>query len=173
MILFPNNLGRELAEKLAFSLEKNQHLTKAKDAEMSASPILLSQRRLASSYMDETRSREKGSGRHESLSYPKETKFKLGKALVEKFKDGEIRIKIEEKLEGEDVFVLGCLKPPTDNLLEFVLLADAVKRLKPKSLTFVITYFPYARQDRYFEGEPLSAEVLANIINSLKANKVI
>ena len=70
------------------------------------------------------------------------SEIKLGKVLLDRFKDGEIRVKIEERIEGEDVFVLGCLKPPTDNLLEFVLLADAVKRLKPKSLTFVITYFP-------------------------------
>lgn len=111
-------------------------------------------------------------GRELAEKVSKKSKIPLGKALIKRFRDREIRIKIEEDLKGKDVFVFGCLKPPADNILEFVLLVDSVKRLNPKSLTLIIPYLGYARQDRYFEGEPLSAEVVSGIINSLGAGKI-
>ncbi len=99
-------------------------------------------------------------------------KIKFGHSEIGRFKDGEIRIVIEEDIRGLDIIVFGCLKPPADNLLEFVLLVDAIKILKPSSITLMITYLPYSRQDKYFRGEPESGKRIIEIINSLGADRV-
>jgi ribose-phosphate pyrophosphokinase len=101
--------------------------------------------------------------------------MRLGEARVERFADGEIRIKIEEDVRGNDVFVVQPTCPPVnDNLMELLLLMDAVRRASAERITVVIPYYGYARQDRKDEGRvPISAKLVANMIVNAGANRVL
>ncbi len=96
------------------------------------------------------------------------------KVFVGRFSDGEIRVKIEESIRGESVFIIQSTNPPSDNLMELLLMIDAAKRASSRNITAVIPYFGYARQDRKDEPRvPISAKLVANIIEKSGADRVI
>ena len=98
----------------------------------------------------------------------------MGKVSINRFKDGEIKIKIEENIRGMDVFIVQPTFSPGDNLLELLLFLDAAKRASAKGITAVIPYFGYARQDRKDEPRvPISAKLMANLIITAGANRVL
>src|SRR3989344_397485 len=101
--------------------------------------------------------------------------MKLGKREIIRFADSECRVRIEEDVEGKDVFIIQSLSNPVDEyLMEFLLLGDAVKRGEPRKLTAVIPYHAYARQDRIHRpGECLSAQVVAKMIETVGFDKLI
>lgn len=99
----------------------------------------------------------------------------LAKAHLGAFPDGEIQIKIEEDVRGNDVFVIQPTCPPVNhNLMELLLLIDSLKRASAARITAVIPYFGYARQDRKDEGRvPISAKLVANMLTSAGANRIV
>ncbi len=94
---------------------------------------------------------------------------------VEKFADGEIRVHIQETVRGADVFVLQPTCPPVnDNLMELLILIDALRRASARKVIAVIPYFGYARQDRKHTGRvPISARLVANMIETAGADRVL
>jgi len=89
---------------------------------------------------------------------------KLAKVEIKRFPDDECYVRIDEELDGEDVFVVQTTWPDK-NIIELFLLQDAVKEFDVASLTTVVPYFGYARQDKQFKpGEPISARALARLI---------
>ena len=100
---------------------------------------------------------------------------KLADAVIRKFADGEIFVKINENIRGEDIFIIQSTSPPVnDNLMELLLTIDAAKRASAKRITAVIPYFGYARQDRKDEGRTaISAKLIANLITSAGVNRVV
>lgn len=101
-------------------------------------------------------------------------KIPVGKSVVRRFSDGEMKIKIEENIRGRDVFVVQSTHPPADNLLELLLFLDAAKRASADRITAVIPYFGYSRQDRKDEPRvPISAKLIANLLVSSGANRVL
>ncbi|GAB6071669.1 ribose-phosphate pyrophosphokinase [Venenivibrio stagnispumantis] len=95
--------------------------------------------------------------------------------LVTRFSDGEVRVQINENVRGADVFVIQSLTSPVnDNIMELLLLLDALKRSSTHRITAVIPYFAYARQDRKDKPRvPISAKLLADIIQKAGANRVL
>ncbi len=102
-------------------------------------------------------------------------KIKLSDALVTKFSEGEIRIKINENVRGKDVFVVQPTCPPSnDNLMELLILIDALKRASANRITAVVPYFGYARQDRKDQPRvPITAKLVANLLTVAGANRVL
>jgi len=103
-------------------------------------------------------------------------KTSLGQAMVAKFSDGEIQIEILENVRGKDVFVVQPTCAPTnDNLMELLMLLDALKRSSASRVTAVIPYFGYARQDRRPRSArvPISAKVVADMIGECGADRVL
>jgi ribose-phosphate pyrophosphokinase len=105
----------------------------------------------------------------------KHLKIKLGDAVVDRFSDGEIRAKINENVRGHDVFVVQSTCTPTnDNLMELLIMIDALKRASAKRITAVLPYFGYARQDRKDQPRvPITAKLVANILTTAGANRVL
>lgn len=102
-------------------------------------------------------------------------KIKPSDALVGKFSEGEIRIKINENVRGKDVFVIQpTCPPPNDNLMELLIMIDALKRASSERITAVIPYFGYARQDRKDQPRvPISAKLVANLLTAAGANRIL
>lgn len=102
-------------------------------------------------------------------------KVKLSDALVTKFSEGEARIKINENVRGKDVFVVQPTCPPSnDNLMELLIIIDALKRASASGVTAVIPYFGYARQDRKDQPRvPITAKLVANLITTAGASRVV
>jgi ribose-phosphate pyrophosphokinase len=103
-------------------------------------------------------------------------KTPLGQAMVGKFSDGEIQIEILENVRGRDVFVVQPTCVPTnDNIMELLMLLDALKRSSASRVTAVIPYFGYARQDRRPRSArvPISAKVVADMIGECGADRVL
>ena len=103
-------------------------------------------------------------------------KMPLGKAVVGRFSDGEIMVEIMENVRGRDVFVLQPTCDPTnDNLMELLVMVDAIKRSSAARITTVIPYFGYARQDRRVRSArvPISAKVVANMLESVGVDRVL
>jgi len=95
---------------------------------------------------------------------------------VDRFKDGEINIQINENVRGTDAFIIqSTCAPANDNLMELVLMADALRRASVSQITAVIPYFGYARQDRRVRSArvPISAKVAADMMASVGINHVI
>ena len=93
---------------------------------------------------------------------------------VSRFSDGEINIKIQENIRGTDVFVIQPTFPPAANILELLLMLDAVRRASCRRVTAVIPYFGYARQDRKDQPRvPIGARLMANLITTAGANRVL
>ena len=99
----------------------------------------------------------------------------LSDATIKKFADGEVFVKINENIRGEDLYIIQSTSPPVnDNLMELLIAIDASKRASAKRITAVIPYFGYARQDRKDEGRTsISAKLIANLITSAGANRVV
>ena len=99
----------------------------------------------------------------------------LGKCHIAQFPDGEISIEIHEEVRGREVFVVQTLAmDPNRYLVELLLLIDALKRDAAKSIGVIIPYFGYCRQDRRNKpGVPISAKLMANLISSAGASRVI
>ncbi|MBA7707678.1 Ribose-phosphate pyrophosphokinase [subsurface metagenome] len=99
----------------------------------------------------------------------------LGQADVFRFHDGEIKVKIEESVRGEDVFIIQSTCPPTNEyLMELLIMIDALKRASAERITAVIPYYGYARQDRKTQPrEPITAKLVANLLVSAGANRVL
>ncbi|UCG43845.1 MAG: ribose-phosphate pyrophosphokinase [candidate division WOR-3 bacterium] len=97
-----------------------------------------------------------------------------GAAEIRNFADGEIRVNINENVRGTDVFVIQSTQPPADNLLELLLMIDALRRASAERVTAVIPYYGYGRQDRKDEPRvPLSAKLIANLISRAGADRVL
>ena len=101
--------------------------------------------------------------------------LKLGDCEVEKFSDGEISVKINETIRGADVFIIQSTSyPVNDNLMELLIMIDALKRASAGRITAVIPYFGYARQDRKAKArDPISAKLVANLLTVAGADRVL
>jgi len=102
-------------------------------------------------------------------------KVKLSGALVERFSDAEIRVKINENVRGKDVFVIQPTYPaPNEHLMELLIMIDALKRASSQRITAVIPYFGYARQDRKDQPRvPITAKLVANLLTTAGSNRVL
>ncbi len=100
--------------------------------------------------------------------------MELGDVELGRFSDGEISVKYNENIRGNDVFIIQPTSPPAENILELLLMIDAAHRASAKRITAVLPYFGYARQDR--KDRPrvaLSAKLVANLISTAGANRVL
>ena len=100
----------------------------------------------------------------------------LGKAIVDRFSDGEIQVEIMENVRGRDVFIVQpTCKPTNDNLMELLVLIDAIRRSSAARITAVVPYFGYSRQDRRPRSArvPLTAKVVANMIEVAGSDRVL
>ena len=101
--------------------------------------------------------------------------IELGNARVGRFSDGEIRVEIDESVRGADVYVIqSTCNPVNDNLMELLIMLDALKRASAGSISAVIPYFGYARQDRKAAPRaPISARLVTDLIRRAGANRLI
>ena len=100
----------------------------------------------------------------------------LGKINVDRFSDGEIMVEIAENVRGRDVFILQSLcSPANDNLMELMIIADALRRASVERVTAVIPYMGYARQDRRSRSArvPITAKVVADMIGIMGVSRVL
>lgn len=98
----------------------------------------------------------------------------LGKIEMKKFSDGELWVKYKENIRGRDIFIVQSTHPPSQNIMELLIMIDAAKRASAKRVTAVLPYFGYARQDR--KDQPrvaLTAKLIANLITTAGADRVI
>lgn len=102
-------------------------------------------------------------------------KMPLGKAVVSTFSEGEISVKIEENVRGKDVFIVqSTCPPPNKNLMELLILIDALKRASAKRITTVLPYFGYARQDRKDQPRvPITAKLVANLLTTAGTDRIL
>jgi ribose-phosphate pyrophosphokinase len=101
--------------------------------------------------------------------------LELAQCAVRRFADQEIFVEIQENVRGEDVFVVQSTSfPANDNLMELLIIIDALRRASARRITAVIPYFGYARQDRKsLARTPISAKLVANMITTAGANRVL
>ncbi|OEG00291.1 ribose-phosphate pyrophosphokinase [Vulcanibacillus modesticaldus] len=99
----------------------------------------------------------------------------VGDAEVAHFSDGEIQVKLNESVRGSDVFVIQpTCAPVNENLMELLIMVDALKRASAKSINVVIPYYGYARQDRKARArDPITAKLVANLIETAGAHRMI
>lgn len=99
----------------------------------------------------------------------------MGDAKVTHFSDGEIRVKLNESVRGADIFIIQpTCAPVNDNLMELLIMVDALKRASAKSINIVMPYYGYARQDRKARArDPITAKLVANLIVTAGANRLI
>ena len=97
------------------------------------------------------------------------------KADVRRFSDMEVFVEVQENVRGEDMFVIQSTSyPANDNLMELLIMIDALRRASARRITAVIPYFGYARQDRKVGPRtPISAKLVANMITEAGANRVL
>lgn len=98
----------------------------------------------------------------------------LGKCTSQKFSDGELNFSFNESIRGSDVFLIQSTTPPSDNIMELLLMIDAARRASAKYVTVVVPYFGYARQDR--KDRPrvaIAAKMMANLLTAAGANRLI
>ena len=98
----------------------------------------------------------------------------LGEITIKNFSDGEIYVKYEQSIRGEDIFVVQSTPPSGDNILELLMMLDAAKRASVKRVTAVMPYFGYARQDR--KDQPrvsIAAKLMANLLVEAGADRVL
>ena len=101
---------------------------------------------------------------------------KLGNAAVGRFSDGEISVQINENVRGGDIFIIQSTCAPTnDNLMELIVMVDALRRASAGRITAVIPYFGYARQDRRVRSArvPITAKVVADFLSSVGVDRVL
>jgi ribose-phosphate pyrophosphokinase len=101
--------------------------------------------------------------------------IQLGDATVATFSDGEILVRVNENVRGSDVFVIQPTSMPVnDNIMELLLITDALKRASVGRITAVIPYYGYARQDRKVQPRvPISAKMIADLITAVGTNRVL
>ncbi len=102
--------------------------------------------------------------------------IKVGDSMVSQFSDGEINVEINDNVRGRDVFIIQSTCAPTNkNLMELVLMIDALRRASAGRITAVVPYFGYARQDRRVRSirVPISAKVVADMINNVGVTRVV
>ncbi len=102
-------------------------------------------------------------------------KVSLGGAFVGRFSEGEIRVKINDNVRGKDVFIIQPTCPPTnDNLMELLILIDALRRASAQRITPVIPFYGYARQDRKDQPRvPITAKLVANLLTVAGAGRIL
>ncbi|ACX83147.1 Ribose-phosphate pyrophosphokinase [Aggregatibacter actinomycetemcomitans] len=101
---------------------------------------------------------------------------KLGDATVGRFSDGEVQVQINENVRGSDVFIIQSTCVPTnDNLMELLVMVDALRRASAGRITAVIPYFGYARQDRRVRSArvPITAKVVADFLSGVGVDRVL
>ncbi len=105
----------------------------------------------------------------------KELNVPLGDCVVGNFSDGEIAVNIDETVRGADVYVVQPTHPPVnDNLMELLILIDALKRASAGRITAVLPYYGYARQDRKAKArDPITAKLVANLITTAGADRIL
>ncbi len=99
---------------------------------------------------------------------------RLGELTIKNFSDGELYVKFEESIRGKDVFIIQSTPPPSDNIVELLLLLDAAKRASVYRATAVIPYFGYARQDR--KDRPrvsIASKLMANLLTEAGADRIL
>ena len=99
-----------------------------------------------------------------------------GRATVSRFRDGEVNVEIDDSVRGKDVFIVNSTcRPVNENLVELIIMMDAVRRASAGRITAVIPYFGYARQDRRPRSVrvPISAKVVANMISAAGAHRAL
>ena len=99
----------------------------------------------------------------------------LGKSSVKKFSDGEIQINIEESIRGSHVYIIQSTSAPVnDNLMELLIMVDALKRASAKTINVVMPYYGYARQDRKARArEPITAKLVANMLEKAGVDRMV
>lgn len=99
----------------------------------------------------------------------------LGKCTVTKFSDGETQINIEESVRGYEVYIIqSTSEPVNENIMELLILIDALKRASAKSINIVMPYYGYARQDRKARSrEPITSKLVANLLETTGADRVV
>jgi len=98
----------------------------------------------------------------------------MGKSIVTEFSDGEFQTSFEENIRGRDVFIVQSTFPPTDNLMELLMMVDAARRASAKKIIAVLPYFGYARQDR--KDKPrvsIASKLIANLLVSTGVTRII
>lgn len=101
--------------------------------------------------------------------------LKLGKCSVEHFADGEIMVQLEETVRSKDVFIIqSTCNPVSDNIMEILIAIDACKRASAKSITVMMPYFGYARQDRKAKPrQPITSKLIADLLTAAGASRVV
>ncbi len=109
----------------------------------------------------------------ESLS--RELELPLGRAIVDQWRNGESRVKLDENVRGSDVFVLQpTCTPVNHHIMELLLIIDALKRASASRITAVIPYYGYAKQEKKTSGrEPISAKLVANVLTVAGADRIL
>lgn len=99
----------------------------------------------------------------------------LGKSTVSKFSDGEISVSIWESVRGKDVFIIqSTCEPVNDNLMELLIMVDAMKRASARTVNAVIPYYGYARQDRKAKArDPITAKLVADLLTAAGVSRVV
>ncbi|UCB57293.1 MAG: ribose-phosphate pyrophosphokinase [Candidatus Omnitrophota bacterium] len=102
-------------------------------------------------------------------------RLKLGQAEVTRFSEGEIRVKINENVRGKDVFLIQpTCSPPNENMMELLIMIDALKRASASRITAVLPYYGYARQDRKDQPRvPITAKLVADLITVAGASRLL
>ncbi len=111
-----------------------------------------------------------------ALSVTQHLNIPLGRATVNRFSDGEVAVEINENVRGQDVFVLQSTCAPTnDNLMELMIMVDALRRASARRITAAIPYYGYARQDRRPRSArvAISAKVVVNMLQSVGVDRVL
>ena len=105
----------------------------------------------------------------------KRLKTTIGKSVVKNFSDGEINVEIDESVRGMDVFAIQSIcDPVNNNLMELLILIDALKRASARRITAVLPYYGYARQDRKVSPRaPISAKLVADLITTAGASRIL
>ena len=101
--------------------------------------------------------------------------IELGKSSVREFSDGEIQVNIEESIRGHHVFILQSTSSPVnDNLMEILIMVDALKRASAETVSVVMPYYGYARQDRKARSrEPITSKLVANMLEVAGVDRLL
>ncbi len=99
----------------------------------------------------------------------------MGQCSVDRFKDGETKVKIQQNVRGKDVFIIQATSfPANEHLMELLIMVDAVKRASARRITAVLPYFGYARQDRKDQPRvPITAKLVANLLGRAGADRIL
>jgi len=104
----------------------------------------------------------------------KEYGYELGESRKNVFSDGEFQVSFDESIRGRRIFIIGSTCPPSDNLMEMLLMIDAAKRASARHITAVMPYFGWARQDRKDKPRvPIAAKMVANLLQAAGATRII